>query len=238
MTYDNLAKVFKKRGVFTIGDVPKVAGRIGIPNRANLPRALHWWAKAGKIIPLRRGVYILPVGVRDQLTAQRIANVLYGPSYVSGLWQLSRYGHIAEGAVEVTNATTQNPAYFETPNGRYRYQHLTPRLFFGYTRRLGPRGIPIVVADREKALLDFLWWRLNDKLRPGFVWNEDEFKRWRIADPFGQVNERKLMNYAERFNDTRLFDAAKQLADHLRRTRLEIIRPTEGRIALGLAQKP
>lgn len=229
MRYKTLAQVFRKTGVFTLADVCGKLKDRALPNRKNLPRTLNRWVKAGKLQNLRRGVYLLPPEKRARITVERIANKLYGPGYVTGIWALSKYGLIPEGAVEVTNATTKNPAYFETPTGRFRYQHIAPHLVFGIERQKTPDGNAVDVADREKTLLDFLWWRLNDNNRPGFTWEKNEFERWRLQDPTGEVNEQKLMAYAERFGDRRMPVAARKLAEHLRTTHMDFVtlpRPT------------
>jgi hypothetical protein len=223
MRYDTLAKVFRKTGVFTLADVcGKLNGR-ALPDRKNLPRTLNRWVKAGKLQNLRRGVYLLPKEQRARVTVERIANKLYGPGYVTGIWALSKYGLIPEGAVEVTSATTKNPAYFETPIGRFRYQHIAPHLVFGVGKQKDPDGSVVLIADREKTLLDFLWWHLNDNHRPGFTWDKNEFERWRFQDTTGEVIEQKLFAYAGRFGDSRMQVAAQRLADHLRTTRMNFV---------------
>jgi len=229
MRYETLAQAFRKTGIFTLADVLVKLKDRGLPDRKNLPRTLNRWVKVGKLQNLRRGVYLLPKLQRARVTIERIANKLYGPGYVTGIWALSKYGLIPEGAVEVTNATTKNPAYFETPAGRFRYQHIAPHLVFGIEKQKTADGNAARVADREKTLLDFLWWRLNDSHRPGFTWDKNEFERWRLQDPTGEVNEQKLMVYAERFGDRRMQDAAQKLAEHLRTTHMDFVtlpRPT------------
>ena len=225
MRYETLAKVFRKTGIFTLADVLRKLNKRDLPDRKNLPRTLNRWVQAGKLQNLRRGVYLLPKEQRARVNVERMANKLYGPGYVTGIWALSKYGLIPEGAVEVTNATTRNPAYFETPTGRFRYQHIAPRLVFGVEKQKNPDGTVARIADREKTLLDFLWWRLNDNRRPGFAWDKDEFERWRFQDPTGEVNEQKLFAYAGRFGDRRMQDAAQKLADHLRATRMDFVTP-------------
>jgi hypothetical protein len=229
MRYETLAQVFRKTGIFTLADVFAKLKVRDLPARKNLPRTLNRWVKAGKLQNLRRGVYLLPKEQRARVTAERIANKLYGPGYVTGIWALSKYGLIPEGAVEVTNATTKNPAYFETPTGRFRYRHIAPHLVFGVEKQKTPEGNVARVADREKTLLDFLWWHINDSHRPGFTWEKNEFERWRLQDPTGDVNEHKLFAYAGRFRDRRMQDAAQKLADHLRTTHVDFVilpRPT------------
>ena len=52
---------------------------------------------------------------------------------------------------------------YHTPIGTFRYQHLLPRLYFGY-EVLRPAGNrPVLIADLEKALLDYCY--LHPELR-------------------------------------------------------------------------
>jgi hypothetical protein len=91
------------------------------------------WMKAGRVIGLRRGMYALPDTYRHApLAPARLANLLYRPSYLSGLWALGFYGLIPERVVWLTSVTTRVPRQFENPVGIFNYRHLKQSAFFGY----------------------------------------------------------------------------------------------------------
>jgi hypothetical protein len=140
------------------------------------------------------------------LTPERVANQLYGHSYVTGLWRLSQEGLIPEGVLEVTSATLNDPIQFETHLGRYVYMQLNLQGFFGYTTI--QEATPVVVATIEKALLDFFWWK-------GIEWDATEFARWRIQDPWKKIDHHRLHQFARQWKEPRLLRAAENLTVYL-----------------------
>jgi hypothetical protein len=66
-------------------------------NKSKVRTQLYRWIKSGKIAALRREMYTLADTYRKAtLYPTVIANELYKPSYLSGLWALSYYGLIPE----------------------------------------------------------------------------------------------------------------------------------------------
>jgi len=204
-------------------DYPRILGEFGAFGFFELPdlvafthekkptilQTLHRWAKRGWIIPLRRGLYAFPENIaKNPLTAERAANQVQPQTYVTGLWLLNQLGHIPEGVTAVTNATRNNPGEFETPLGRFAYQHIQQKGFFGYETRPDGRGIDVRVATPEKAILDFFWWK-------NVEWDEKEFERWRLQDPFHRLNHKKLMKFANQWGQPRLIRAAQKLTAYL-----------------------
>ena len=67
---------------------------------------LSRWMKQGKVVGLRRGMYTLPDAYRRApLSTARLANQLYRPSYLSGLWALGYHDLIPEQVVWLTSVT-------------------------------------------------------------------------------------------------------------------------------------
>ena len=53
----------------------------------NVVNQLHRWSRAGKLVPLRRGMYTFVDRYRRvPVSPATLANALYSPSYISGLW--------------------------------------------------------------------------------------------------------------------------------------------------------
>ena len=125
---------------------------------ADVRRQLVRWKAAGKVVQLRRGVYVLATPWR-QVEAHPfvLANELQRPSYVSLESALSFYGLIPEAVPVTTSVTTGRPGTFDTPLGRFRYRHLRSEAFFGYRRMAVLRGQEARVAEAEKALLDLIY---------------------------------------------------------------------------------
>ncbi len=163
---------------------------------------LSRWMSDGKIIGLRRGVYTLPDTYRRaSVMPARLANQLYRPSYLSGLWALGHYDMIPERVVWLTSATPRVPRRFENFFGIFDYRSIKQMAFFGYvTVSYGDRSI--VIAEPEKALLDH--WHLT----PG-EWTQERLEEMRYQH-CQQVNKDKLQAYADRFQSPRLCRAVER----------------------------
>jgi predicted transcriptional regulator of viral defense system len=157
---------------------------------------LSRWMKAGKVIGLRRGMYTLPDTYRRApLTPVTLANQLYRPSYLSGLWALGSYDLIPERVIWLTSVTPRVPRHFENPFGVFDYRSLKRDAFFGYLNvQYGPEDVSM--AEPEKALLDH--WHLT----PG-EWTSARLTEMRYQH-VDRVAEEKLRAYVERFRSPRL----------------------------------
>jgi hypothetical protein len=120
---------------------------------------------------------------------------------------MSQAGIIPEGVVEVSSATRNNPAIYETSLGRFSYQHLKASAFFGYETTMEGKA-PVRIATTEKAILDFFWWRERE-------WAEVEFERWRIQDPFRRLDFAKMEAFARRWDSPRLIAATLNLREFI-----------------------
>lgn len=159
------------------------------------------WMKAGRLIGLRRGMYTLPESYRRApLTPAFLANQLYRPSYLSGLWALGCHDLIPERVVWLTSVTARTPRRFGNPFGVFDYRHLKREAFFGYAA-IPYGGQQVLVAEPEKALLDH--WHLT----PG-EWTAERLTEMRYQH-HGRVSEARLRDYAARFRSPRLGRAAE-----------------------------
>jgi predicted transcriptional regulator of viral defense system len=78
--------------------------------------------RAGKVIRVKKGVYVLGPEFRKPYSTEVLANMIYGPSYVSGLSALSFYNLIPERLETVSSRTPNRNKIFDTPIGRFTYQ--------------------------------------------------------------------------------------------------------------------
>ena len=164
--------------------------------RTSIRVQLSRWMKDGKVIGLRRGVYALPeIYRRCELIPARLANQLYKPSYLSGLWALGYYDLIPERVIWLTSVTPRVPRRFENPCGMFDYRNIKQESFFG-DATVSYGGREIQVADPEKALLDH--WHLTPR-----EWTPDRLLEMRYQHP-GRVDAAKLTAYANRWGSPRL----------------------------------
>lgn len=117
-------------------------------------KAIHL-EKAGKIIRLKRGLYI----ARQEdtpISRELIANHIYGPSYVSMSWALRWYGLIPEQVNLVQSVTTKHSRHFSNALGDFHY-HRCSALYFpiGITMQVSGNA-KYLIATPEKALCDYV----------------------------------------------------------------------------------
>ncbi len=116
------------------------------------------WLAKGVLLSIRRGLYVLAPDERENpISLPLVANILYGPSYVSLEFALSWHGLIPEGVFEITSVTLKRSRVVTTPLGRFSYIHL-PQPAYGVGVRIeqGPGGVSFLMASSEKALCDLV----------------------------------------------------------------------------------
>lgn len=122
--------------------------------RAKLTQLLRTKA----LIRVKKGLYVFgPLFARTSYSLETIANMIYGPSYVSLEWALQKYGMIPEHVEEITSVTFKRTQSFTTPIGRFSYAH-RPLLAYpiGILRQQVSDYQSYLIATREKALVDVL----------------------------------------------------------------------------------
>lgn len=114
--------------------------------------------KSKSLLRVKKGVYVFgALFMRKPYSLETLANLLYGPSYISLEWALQRYGMIPERVEEVTSVTFKRTQMFQTPIGRFSYAH-RPILSFsvGLIRQQQSEYQSYLMASPEKALVDQL----------------------------------------------------------------------------------
>lgn len=162
---------------------------------------LHRWSRAGKLVPLRRGMYTFVDRYRRvPISPAVLANALYSPSYISGLWALGYFGLIPESVSVYTSVTTRTPRRFDNPFGAFRYTAIKRSFFFGY-RTVSIAGAEVVLATAEKALLDLFHLGSGEWDRPRML--EMRFQQT------GMVDRPRLQAYAQRMGRPRILRAVQ-----------------------------
>lgn len=110
----------------------------------------------GDLVQLRRGLYLLGTELRGgPVSLPLVANLLFGPSYVSLDFALGWHGLIPEGVVEVSSVTPRRTREYATPVGRFSYTHLSLVTYgMGVRMEKTPDGASFLMASPEKALCD------------------------------------------------------------------------------------
>lgn len=113
--------------------------------------------KKGELIRLKNGFFVIADKIQDApVPYEQIANLLYGPSYLSYEWALSYYGMIPEGVYVVTSASAVESKSYSTPLGVFEYSVLShQRYVTGITQQENRAG-NFLIATPEKALADLV----------------------------------------------------------------------------------
>lgn len=153
----NLEKLLAK-----YGDLPVIESAVllaGSKDAKAMAVQLTRWKNTGKLIQIKRGVYVFSENYRrKQIYEPYLAALLKKPSYISMEKALEYHGLIPEGVPVCTCLTTKRPAKFVGKTGVFTYRHIKKELFWGYESS-EVKGQTGFIATPEKALLDLVYFR-------------------------------------------------------------------------------
>lgn len=203
---------FKKR----FSKLPLIASRDAVRLEKDgqaMRNQLHRWQGRGLLLKLKRGVYMLNRDDR-KVEPSRIflANRLYSPSYVSLEFALNFYGLIPERAADMTSITTKKTTRFVSEFGTFIYQHITPDAFRGFKSAKDEAGLPVFIAEPEKAVVDFIYLNLSKFAKP----EKEQFVRSFRFQNTEKLSAKKIMSYAGLFNSRKLIAVAKEFCALIR----------------------
>lgn len=112
----------------------------------------------GELIRIKKGLYTFGEPYRrGPISRGLLANLIYGPSYVSLEYALSYHGLVPERVEMVTSVTTGRSREYETPFGTFSYRRLS-RNRYAIGAMLERTGeVSFLIASPEKALADKVW---------------------------------------------------------------------------------
>jgi predicted transcriptional regulator of viral defense system len=148
------------------------------------------WVDKGYLIKLKNGVYLF-ADRKEQTLKEYIAFSIYQSSYISLEWALSLYGMIPEVVYSVTSVTSRTSRKYENAMGVFIYRHLKNNLFFGYTK-INKNGQVYLLAEREKALLDYIY------LNSHKIKNIDDVEELRLnSNALKKISKTKIKKYSK-----------------------------------------
>ena len=112
--------------------------------------------RKGLIIRVKKGIYIFGKDFRRRpFSREMLANLIYGPSYISLEYALHYFGLIPERVEAVTSVTTGRSRKYATPVGLFSYRMIPLAAFrIGMDRVELDDGRSFLIATPEKALAD------------------------------------------------------------------------------------
>ena len=201
MKYTDFKKKIQKFPVFSSSHIPNLTD-----NEQVLRNQLTRWQKQGLIFRLKRGLYILNEADR-KINPSRlfIANELLSPSYISTEYALSFYGLIPEKVEDITSVTTKKTTCFKNVFGTFYYQHLNIPSFLGFKQIRDEAGLPVFIAEPEKALVDFFYLNLSNFHKGDKDVFKDSYRFQNLSD----LDIRKLSYFAKTFSSKKLLEVVE-----------------------------
>ena len=179
-------------------------------NNMNLVR----WHQKGYLVKIVKGWYCFPEYQPAENMAWLAANLIYAPSYISLHSALSYYNLIPEAVYSTTSVSPRRTNQYQTSIGNFDYKTVK-KSAFGFGQKLID-SVPvessrqIVIAELEKAILDFLY--INHQYR-----SKQDFEALRFdRTVLSTIDNAKLYSYLDRFESNalnkRLFEMIKVYA--------------------------
>ena len=113
---------------------------------------------SGKLKHLKRGLYITKESIeKGEFSEYQLANMVYGPSYVSLFTALSYHGLIPERVADIESMVTLKSKKVQIDNLHYSYRKMPIKTFHLGIRQLNYGKISYLIASPTKALIDVLW---------------------------------------------------------------------------------
>lgn len=135
--------------------------------------------RQGVIIRVKKGIYVFGERyTRGPFSREVLANMIYGPSYVSLDYALHYHGLIPERVEAVTSVTSGRGRRFSTPVGLFIYRMIPLRAYqIGIDQVQIEGGRPFLIATPEKALAD----KIHDDRGTG-VRTQEEMKDYLLKN--------------------------------------------------------
>jgi len=111
--------------------------------------------KGQDIVRVKKGLYVLGKEYNKPYNKFVLANLIYGPSYITGQTALAFWNMIPERVEQIISMTTKRKKQFETPVGKFSYLYC-PKKVFNIGVQLEDAGDQknFLIASPEKALCD------------------------------------------------------------------------------------
>jgi hypothetical protein len=167
--------------------------------------------RKGIIIRVKKGFYVF--GENDHqhpYSREILANLMYGPSYISLEYALQYYGLIPERVEAVTSVTVGRSRKFSTPLGLFTYRMIPMAAFrAGMDQIEMEDGRSYLIAVPEKALADKL---RSDRIS---ICSQKELQSWLFDDlrmdsaAIREMRPERLDEYASLYRSRKILLLAK-----------------------------
>ncbi len=181
----------------------------------------------GLIVRVKKGLYVLGESQRRQpFCRELLANLIYGPSYISLEYALGYYGLIPERVETVTSVTCGRARSFATPVGIFSYKSIPLDVFsIGMDRVEFADGRSFLIGTPEKVLADMLVASRGGRMTTQRELRNYLFDDLRIdQDILMEMDPKRLAEIATSYRSRRV----KLLADFISRTQRYSLQAIKG----------
>ena len=156
-----ILSAFERLPYFTIEGFRQIAAD-QLADDAHARTALYRWVKAGRLITLKKGVYMhrqfFEQHRQDSVFSSMASAILLPQSYLSLEYVLQQQGILTEITYPVTAITIKNTRTITNALGTFVYRHIQAGLYQGF-QFMEAYGVPYAQASVAKALFDYLYLR-------------------------------------------------------------------------------
>ena len=194
---------------FSVAQLLAISG----PHSGHLSK-LSRMVTAGELVRVKRGLYVFgPSYQKLPPNIFALANLVYGPSYVSLESALSYYGLIPERVTTVMSVSAKSRKRFKTQLGEFFYRKIPATAFPIGVRSIRGNSGSFIIATKEKAFLDKLYLDAPLDCLEDFA-----HESLRIEDEYiKSLNWRSLIVFAEFYNCRKFCQAISSLAKSIQR---------------------
>lgn len=155
--------------------------------------------KKGELIRLKNGFFVINEKIhKSPVPYEQIANLLYGPSYLSFEWALSYYGIIPEGVYVITSASATKSKSYNTLLGTFDYFYLSHhRYSIGIEQKENFAG-KFLIATPEKALADLVHFKNKNLTSKDLLLDLIEGRRIDLSH-LKELNRKHLLEISENY---------------------------------------
>ena len=189
--------------------------KVAIVGQANERRFIGQLIRKGHIVRVKKGLYVWGELLDFSGYSKKIlANLVYGPSYISLETALSFYGLIPERVETVTSVTLKKNNLFKTPIGSFEYIHLYKGVYAtGVNLHHINHAETCLIASPEKALLDYIALRMR-RVTSDITLSQLLTEDLRIdQDEFAKLENDLLIQYGSLYRSSAIQEFIKKVAN-------------------------
>jgi hypothetical protein len=162
--------------------------------------------KNKKLIRIKKGLYIDYNTFKNKVIQKEVlANVIYGPSYISFEYALAYYGMIPEKVYTVTSATIGRSRIFKTPLGNFSYQMVKKNAYYLGIDLFETEDGCFHIATPAKAIADKVVIERKIRFQSIKAMREYLFDNLRIdISSIGQIDISELETISNAYNFNKL----------------------------------